>query len=137
MKKLSKKQSVVLAAIAVLTLAGCTTVAAASAGWNGHHTPMGPAGQSVSLDTAKAAALTYLDLTPETAYFVPDECELEHGVYELELWADGVEYDCEVDATTGAVLQAARDWDDEEGPWDHHEESSRHHSGHHHADWDD
>lgn len=147
MKKMKKSHKLALTAVAVLTIAGCTTAAAASTGWGGHHHNAQKPGYTnsyVTMDAAKAAALAKLGLTREEARFVAHECELDDGVYELELWAGGVEYDCRVDAATGAVLQAARDWDDDwdddwedRHDWGHHDKDDTHHGGGHHHDWDD
>ena len=41
------------------------------------------------------------------------EPDFEHGrqVYEIEFYFNGMEYEYEIDANTGAVLKAKRDWD--------------------------
>ena len=69
----------------------------------------------------KAKALVLAQLGLESASFRDHEYELDDGVYEFEFTADGVEYEYEVDARTGKVLEADidgnDDWDDRDD-WD-------------------
>ena len=73
------------------------------------------------IDAAKEIVLGQLGIDSATAKFNDHEYELDDGVYELEFVAGGVEYDYEVDARTGKVLEADfernDDWDDRE-LWD-------------------
>ena len=43
------------------------------------------------------------------------KCELDYDwgtqVYEIEFYFNGIEYEYEIDANTGAVLKAKKDWD--------------------------
>lgn len=75
----------------------------------------------IGIDAAKEIVLGQLGIDPATAKFNDHEYELDDGVYELEFVAGGVEYDYEVDARTGKVLEADfernDDWDDRE-LWD-------------------
>ena len=75
----------------------------------------------IGIDAAKEIVLGQLGIDPATARFNDHEYELDDGVYELEFVAGGVEYDYEVDARTGKVLEADfernDDWDDRE-LWD-------------------
>ena len=60
-------------------------------------------------EEAQAIALSHFNLT--RGKFTEIECGAEHdrAVYELEFTADGVEYDCTIDAVTGAVLAAEQE----------------------------
>ena len=68
----------------------------------------------IGQDKAKELVLAQLGL--ESASFHDHEYELDDGVYEFEFTAGGVEYEYEVDARTGKVLEADidgnDDWDD-------------------------
>jgi len=77
---------------------------------SGHH---GAAVQSgKDLITAEAAKAKALERLPGGTVV---KCELDYEddwgrwEYELELWKDGVEYDCEVNAATGEILKWERD----------------------------
>ncbi len=73
----------------------------------------------------KAKELVLAQMGLEHASFRDHEYELDDGVYEFEFTADGVEYEYEVDARTGKVLEADidgnDDWDDRDD-WDDQDE---------------
>ncbi len=58
----------------------------------------------IGLEKAKELVLTQLGLAEAT--FTQKEYDLEDGVYELEFTAGGMEYEFEVDARTGKVLES-------------------------------
>ena len=77
----------------------------------------------IGQDKAEEIVLSQLGLN--AASFNNHKYELDDGVYEFEFSADGVEYEYEVDARTGKVLEADidgnDDWDDRDD-WDDWEE---------------
>ncbi len=74
----------------------------------------------IGMEKARELVLTQLGLTEAT--FSDAEYELDDGVYEMEFTANGVEYEYEVDAVTGKVLEADYenndDWDDDDDDLD-------------------
>ncbi len=70
------------------------------------------AAAGITLAQAKQIALKKAGLT--TAVFTEAKTDVENGVkvYELEFRANGYEYDCEINAKTGAVLDFDRELDD-------------------------
>ena len=69
----------------------------------------------IGLEKAKELVLAQLGLTEAT--FLEKEYELDDGIYELEFTANNTEYEFEVDAFSGKVLEADYerndDWDDD------------------------
>lgn len=67
----------------------------------------------LSYDEAKEAALKDAGLNKEDVSFL--RCELDHDdgtlKYEVEFKKDGVEYEYDIDANTGEVLWADKDFD--------------------------
>ncbi len=61
---------------------------------------------AVTLDEARQAALEHAGLTAEQVTFTARHADREDGlsVFDVEFFADGAEYDYEIDAETGAVL---------------------------------
>ncbi len=74
----------------------------------------------IGLDKAKELVLAQLGLNE--ADFVRKDYELDDGIYELEFTVNGIEYDYEVDGTTGKILKADMehndDWDLDDIPVD-------------------
>ncbi len=70
-------------------------------------------GQEIGMEKAKALALERAGLTGDVR-FVKEKREYDDGrlIYELEFRANGMEYECEIDAMSGAVLSWDSDGDD-------------------------
>lgn len=68
-------------------------------------------GSAMTVENAKAIALKHAGLS--TAVFEDVELDRDDGrlVYELEFKQGGMEYEYEIDAASGAVLKAEKDWD--------------------------
>ena len=60
----------------------------------------------ISESKAKEIARTNAGLTNNDVNFLRVEKDRDDGrvVYEIEFYADGMEYDCEIDANTGAII---------------------------------
>ncbi len=65
-------------------------------------------GEVIGTETAKAIALAYYNFTADQVKFVKAEYEVDDGikVYEIEYTVDGMEYDVEIDAVSGEILNA-------------------------------
>ena len=63
--------------------------------------------QYIGETKAKEIALTHAGVLPQAAGFTKIEFEREHGrpEYEIEFFADKVEYDYEIDAVTGLIYK--------------------------------
>lgn len=63
-------------------------------------------------ESAKAAAFAHAGVAPENVTGLKVKSDWEDGVrvYEIEFWADGVEYDYEIEAASGTVLKAGQEW---------------------------
>lgn len=76
--------------------------------------PSGSADSYIGKDAAKAAALAHAGVTADN--IVGYECELDvdfgKARYEIDFEAGGIEYEYEIDATTGTVLKAEKEQDD-------------------------
>lgn len=65
-------------------------------------------------ESARQAALTHAGLTPQDILLIETKLDYEHGkmVYEIEFYADGYEYEYDIDALTGNVLEMKREAED-------------------------
>ncbi|MBE6607556.1 MAG: hypothetical protein E7633_03245 [Ruminococcaceae bacterium] len=72
--------------------------------------------QYISLEKAKEIALAHAGISASDAFFDDREFDFERGraVYELEFYANGSEYDYEIDATTGEVVK--HEWEIKKAP---------------------
>lgn len=72
-------------------------------------------GQAVSIDKAKEIVLAHAGVAPDAAWFGEVDADREKGVlvYELEFYADGIEYEYKVNAASGEVLKSKIDRDDD------------------------
>ena len=69
----------------------------------------------ISSEQALNAALEHANLTKSSVDYIKKiEMDYERGrkVYEIEFYKGGMEYEYEVDAVTGSILKAKKDWDD-------------------------
>ncbi|MDO4568221.1 MAG: PepSY domain-containing protein, partial [Clostridia bacterium] len=67
----------------------------------------------ITLDEAKQIAVAHAGVANPRF----TDCELDDGKYEIEFVADGIEYDYDIDAFTGAVLKSsAKTWHDDDIP---------------------
>ena len=84
------------------------------------------AGNIVTKEEAMQAALDYAGLDAGQVTFTRVHLDWDDGrqVYEVEFICNGVEYELDVDALTGRILDADKDhfdrWDrdDDDGDWD-------------------
>ncbi len=72
------------------------------------------AGQYINVEEAKRIALSHAGFTLEQVVFEKAELEMEHGVviYEVEFKANGYEYEYEIDATSGNIIDREVEIDD-------------------------
>ena len=65
----------------------------------------------IGVERAKSIALNHAGLSASDVTFVRSVLEYDNGraEYEVEFWKDNVEYDYEIDASTGNILSADRD----------------------------
>ena len=67
--------------------------------------------QTITEEEAKAIALEHAGLNDGAIKSFSIELDLGDGVYEVEFYTKGMEYDYEIDAYTGKILQAEKDRD--------------------------
>ena len=67
----------------------------------------------ITQNEAMAAAMNHAGVSGAQAMMKKCELDYEWGkqVYEIEFYFNGIEYEYEIDANTGAVLKAKKDWD--------------------------
>ncbi|HIW74498.1 MAG TPA: PepSY domain-containing protein [Firmicutes bacterium] len=70
-------------------------------------------GQEIGMDKAKELALERAGVSGDVR-FQKEKREYDDGrlIYELEFRANGMEYECEIDAVSGAILDWESEWDD-------------------------
>lgn len=73
--------------------------------------PEEPTAERITEDEAKRIALEHAGLTEAAVKGLRVELDREDNDYEVEFYAKGLEYDYEIDATTGAILKAEQDKD--------------------------
>ena len=69
------------------------------------------AGTDIGLDRAKEIA--YAEAGVSEADAVRKDYSFEHGVYDIDFSANGIEYDYEILASTGEIIKANREYDDD------------------------
>ena len=67
---------------------------------------------SLTLEEAKQAALEYAGVKASEATFTKAHRDFDDGrvVYEIEFYANGTEYEMDVDASTGRILDFSREY---------------------------
>ncbi len=82
-------------------------------GQTGSQTGGGQSGV-IGRDAARDAALSHAGVSLSQVYEleVEDELDEDHPHYKVEFKADGWEYEYELDAFTGSILEWEKDWDD-------------------------
>ena len=65
------------------------------------------------IGTAKAQEIALAQMGLSEAAFASEKYDLDDGVYEMKFTANGVEYEYEIDAVTGKVLEADREHNDD------------------------
>ena len=70
-------------------------------------------GQTITAEKAKSIALQHAGLSASQVTFIKAQLDWDDGrqEYEVEFRQGRVEYDYTIDATTGTILEADRDWD--------------------------
>lgn len=107
------------------TTSGQTTSGQSSAGTSQ------PSSNYIGVDKAKSIALNHAGVKASAATFTKAKLDKDDGHYdyEIEFYAGGMEYEYEIDATTGKIrdYDSERmeddDWDDD---WDDHDEDDDH-----------
>lgn len=76
--------------------------------------PTEPAKTAVTAQEGVAIALAHAGLTAEQVKKLECEYDVERGIaqWEVEFEFDGWEYEYEIEAATGNILKAEKDWDD-------------------------
>ena len=74
----------------------------------------GNTGTEIELDRAQAIAAEHAGFTVSEVQFSKTKLEKEHGgaIYEIEFYKDGMEYEYEIDAVTGDIIEFDSEWDD-------------------------
>ncbi len=75
---------------------------------SGNNTNAGNAGASyIGVDKAKSIAVSHAGLSVSSVYFFKAKLENDDGkaIYEIEFYQDRIEYDYEIDAKTGEILE--------------------------------
>lgn len=87
-----------------------TQVPAAQAPASGTPAQQTPAGGE---EAARQAAFAHAGVSADGVTVSKCELDWDDGrqVYDIEFWADGIEYDYEIDASSCAVLKAGQDWE--------------------------
>ena len=69
----------------------------------------------ISAAKAKSIALAHAGFSEKQVKYLKAEFDYDDGfaVYEVEFYADGMEYDYEISARTGKIIDADREYDDE------------------------
>lgn len=68
----------------------------------------------MDMDEVKSIAASHAGFSVSEVVFSKAKLEKEHRqmVYELEFYKDGMEYEYEIDANTGDIIEYSSEWDD-------------------------
>ena len=100
MKKTRKLSLTLAAALALTAMTACGSMSYAA----------------IDAATAKQIAADYLGREVSELRIL--ECERDDGKYELEIVVDGYEYDFEIGASSGRILEVDRERRDRDDDWD-------------------
>lgn len=105
----------------VLLLTACTNVQ----GEEGQVNVLGEeASQEISMDEAKEIAFNHANVDGSKATFDDEEYDERNNEYELEFHVDGVEYEYDISATDGTILEAEKDDDADDDDRDNNDDRS-------------
>lgn len=108
--------ALMLAALMLTTLVGCSSARAASqppVQASGTQQTTAPATTELTAAEAEAIALKHAGLTADQVTRMRTEYEIDDGVpqYDVQFYRDGVEYEFEIHAKTGAIISFDKDRD--------------------------
>ena len=95
----SMKKLIAVALVAVMVACGCAAACAEQ--------------KALSPEEAKTIVLNYAGLTADQVTFTKCHEDRDDGrmVYEIEFYANGIEYDFDVDIYSGRITESDRDYD--------------------------
>ena len=95
----SMKKLIAVALVAIMVACGCAAACAEQ--------------KALTPEEAKTIVLNYAGLTADQVTFTKCYEDRDDGrmVYEIEFYANGIEYDFDVDIYTGRIIDSDRDYD--------------------------
>ena len=106
-KMKNMKKLIAVALVAIMMVCGCAAACAEQ--------------KALTPEEAKTIVLNYAGLTADQVTFTKCREDRDDGrmVYEIEFFANGVEYDFDVDIYTGRITDSDRDYDRDDRYGDH------------------